>query len=253
MVHKILFLLLTACAWSQQSLAAKAGTVIHLLTMEAPPFMSNSLPEQGAAVYALRQIYKKNGYDLKVTFTPYLRAKIQALQKDDVSGFFPAAQENIASGYVLSKIMYVTPWGFAERKDKPIIWNQPEDLLPYKIGNVMGYELSRVLVPAQKKKKFHIENVSSDEQNLLKLAKKRVDLAFIDATMFEYLMKSSPNLRPYQNQLQMNGKIIRMDEYGVAFKNSGKGKEHLETFNRLIQKEEFHRLVELYFKTHLTD
>ncbi|AFY02079.1 putative ABC-type amino acid transport periplasmic protein [Bdellovibrio bacteriovorus str. Tiberius] len=221
--------------------------------MEAPPFMSDSLPEKGAAVHALRQIFKKNGYDLKVTFTPYLRAKIQALQKDDVSGFFPAAEENITTGYVLSKIMYVTPWGFAERKDKPIHWNQPEDLLPYKIGNVMGYELSRVLAPAQKKKKFQIENVSSDEQNLLKLARKRVDLAFIDATMFEYLMKSSENLRPYQNKLQINAKIIRMDEYGVAFKNSGKGKAHLDVFNRLIQKEEFHRLVELYFKTHMPE
>lgn len=252
MFHRVLIFILALTCLPRPS-PGKSSKVIHLLTMEAPPFMSESLPEQGAAVHALRQIFKRNGYDLKVTFAPYLRAKILALRKDDVSGFFPAAQENINKDYVLSKIMYITPWGFAERKDKPIVWNQPEDLLPYKIGNVMGYELSRILVPAQKKKKFHIENVSSDELNLLKLAKKRVDLAFIDATMFEYLMKSSPQLRPYQNQLQINAKIIRMDEYGVAFKNSGKGKEHLNVFNRHINKDDFHRLVELYFKTHLSD
>ncbi|CAE80263.1 hypothetical protein AB1A81_11250 [Bdellovibrio bacteriovorus] len=76
----------------------------------------------------------------------------------------------------------------------------------------MGYELSRVLAPAHKKKKFQIENVSSDELNLLKLANKRVDL---------------------------------------AFKKTGKGKEHLNVFNKIMNKEEFHRLVELYFKTHL--
>ncbi|MGE9743947.1 substrate-binding periplasmic protein [Bdellovibrio bacteriovorus] len=251
MSYKIILILLFACpTWAQKSDPA-SGKVIHLLTMEAPPYMSTTLPEQGAAVYALRQIFKKNGFELKVTFTPYLRAKILALKKDSISGFFPAAEENITAGYVLSKIMYVTPWGFAERKDHPIQWNNPEDLLPYKIGNVMGYELSRVLAPAHKKKKFQIENVSSDELNLLKLANKRVDLAFIDATMLEYLIKSSPQLRPYQNHLQINAKIIRMDEYGVAFKKTGKGKEHLNVFNKIMNKEEFHRLVELYFKTHL--
>lgn len=251
-VLSLFLFLLSLCVPALAQPPPPKDKVIHLVTFEAPPFMSEKMPEQGAAVYALRQLLKKNGYDLKISFAPFLRAKKQVLQKNEISGFFPVTEVNVTADFRMSNVMYVTPWVFAERKDHPIVWQEAKDLTAYKIGNVMGYDLAKMVAPLQKKKKLHIENASSDELNLLKLARKRVDLAFIDATMFEYLTRTSPRLRPFQNQLQINAKIIHMDEYAVAFKKTPRSLRHLEIFNKSITKESFTHYVELYFKNNLS-
>jgi polar amino acid transport system substrate-binding protein len=227
--------------------------VVRLATFEAPPFMSETLPEQGAAIYALREMLKKSGYTLEVTFAPFLRARSLTLQKEDSSGFFPVTDVNMTADFVLSKTIYSSNWVFAERKNHVIKWNKVEDLLPYKIGNVKGYDLDQMLANLNKQKELKIDESPSDELNLLKLANKRIDLALVDATMFEYLMKTSPKLQPHESEIQLNPKVIHLDDYGVAFKKTALGKEHMLIFNKNFSKEEFTRMVEVYFKTYLSD
>ncbi|MNL02191.1 Bacterial extracellular solute-binding protein, family 3 [compost metagenome] len=240
-------------SFSFDAALAAPKKVVRLATFEAPPFMSESLPEQGAAIYALRQMLKKVGYTLEVTFAPFLRARSLSLQKNDWSGFFPVTDVNVTSDFVLSKTIYSSNWVFAERKSRTIKWNKPEDLIPYKIGNVKGYDLDEMLSNVNKQKTLKIDESPSDELNLLKLANSRIDLALIDSTMFEYLMKSSPKLRPHEAEMQLNPKIIHLDDYGVAFKKTALGKEHMLVFNKNFSKEEFTRMVELYFKTYLSE
>lgn len=225
--------------------------VIRLSTFEAPPFMSETLPEQGAAIYALREMLKKQGYSLEVTFAPFLRARSLSLQRTDSSGFFPVTDVNVTADFLISKTVYTSTWGFAERKTRLIKWTKVEDLVPYKIGNVKGYDLDDTLEVVNKLKALKIDESPSDELNLLKLANSRIDLALIDATMFEYLMRSSPKLRPYEGQMQINAKSIHLDEYGVGFKKTVLGKKHMHIFNKNFSKEEFTRMVDFYFKTYL--
>lgn len=232
---------------------ALAGSkkVVRLSTFEAPPFMSETLPEQGAAIYALREMLRKQGYSLEVTFAPFLRARSLSLQRSDSSGFFPVTNVNVTSDFLLSKTVYTSNWVFAERKNRLIKWNKAEDLAPYNIGNVKGYDLDEMLEVVNKQQALKIDESPSDELNLLKLANSRIDLALIDATMFEYLMKTSAKLRPYAGQMQINAKSIHLDEYGVGFKKTALGKEHMQIFNKNFSKEEFTRMVEFYFKTYL--
>lgn len=232
-------------------LKLSAAPVIRLVTIEAPPFMSENLPEQGAAIYALRQGFKKMGYDLEITFAPFLRAKRISLQKKDVSGYFPISENGRSQDFMISKIIYSSPWALAERKKNPIKWTQLDDLRRYKIGNVIGYDLSPAIQKSQGQFQYNIETVSSDELNLLKLAKGRIDLAFIDATMFEFLLKSSKQLLPYQDQLQLNPKFVQIDNYGVAFKKTPETKSQLEKFNRVFSKEEFNQHVKTYYSKFL--
>lgn len=246
------FLPLLSCLLFNGALAGPKK-VIRLSTFEAPPFMSETLPEQGAAIYALREMLKKQGYSLEVTFAPFLRARSLSLQRADSSGFFPVTDVNVTSDFLLSKTVYTSSWGFAERKSHLIKWNKAEDLAPYKIGNVKGYDLDDTLEVVNKQQTLKIDESPSDELNLLKLANSRIDLALIDATMFEYLMKSSPKLRQYEGQMQINTKSIHLDEYGVGFKKTALGKEHLQIFNKNFSKEEFTRMVDFYFKTYLSE
>lgn len=242
--RKLLSLLLTLL---MTPLDLSAAPTIRLVTIEAPPFMSETLPEQGAAIYALRQGFKKMGYHLEITFAPLLRAKIKSLQKKEISGYFPVSENNTSEEFLMSKIIYSSPWALAERKKNPIKWAQLEDLKRYKIGNVIGYDLRPFLQKPQNKFYYNIETVSSDELNLLKLANGRIDLAFIDSTMFDFLLKSSKQLLPFQNELQLNPKFVQIDNYGVAFKNTPETKEQMEKFNRTLTKEEFNQHLKDYY------
>ncbi len=224
---------------------------IHLITYEAPPFISQKLPEQGAAIYALRTLLKKSHTDLKITLTPFLRAR-QIVHKDDsASGYFPVTQINVAPEFSMSNVIFRTPWVFAEHKDKPVTWKQPTDLIPYRIGNAAGYDIVEPFRELYDKKKIKVEPAPTDEMNLLKLANKRVDVVFIDAGMFDYLVKTSPVLKPHKDKLRINAKVIQVDQYGVAFKRTPLAMKNMEKFNKVVNEDEFTRLVNAYFKKYL--
>lgn len=221
---------------------------VEIITFEAPPFVSENLPEQGAAVFALREIFKKANYDLKVRFAPFLRAKVLAQKEPALAGYFPVTSINVANGFKMSKSIFQTPWVFAERKSNPVVWKNPEDILPYRIGNASGYDISPPFRALHAKQKLKIEPAPSDELNLLKLANKRVDLVFIDAGMFTYLVKTSAKLKPFRHNLQINPKIIQLDQYGIAFKKTPNTLKCMEAFNNVATEEEFNQLITTYFK-----
>ncbi|KYG69300.1 hypothetical protein AZI87_08875 [Bdellovibrio bacteriovorus] len=248
---RIFFLLI--CIFGNVSVtnASSEKKEIHLVTFEAPPYLSEKLPEQGAGIYALKEILKKTTYSLKVTFVPPLRAK-HIVNKNGYAGFFPVSLMNLPPGFKMSRVFYRTPWMIAERKSSPIVWEKTADLIPYKIGNVAGYDLYKDQQELVDKKKLHVESASNDEANLLKLANKRVDLIFIEAAMFEYLMKTSPRLKPFQKNLQLNPRIVNLDEYGIAFKDNEKTQEQMAAFNKAVSEEHFTRLIGEYFKKHPT-
>ncbi|WP_373998798.1 substrate-binding periplasmic protein [Bdellovibrio bacteriovorus] len=246
---RIFFLLICILEIVSVANATSKKEEIHLVTFEAPPYLGEKLPEHGAGIYALREIIKKTNFTLKVTFVPPLRAK-QIVNKDGYAGFFPVSLANLPSGFKMSRVFYRTPWMIAERKSSPILWEKTVDLIPYKIGNVAGYDLYKDQQELVNKKKLHVESASNDEANLLKLANKRVDLIFIEAAMFEFLMKTSPRLKPFQKDLQLNPRIVNLDEYGIAFKDNKQAQEQMAAFNKAITEEHFTRLISEYFKKH---
>jgi len=173
-------LLLSSLAWAKGT--AKKVT---LITMDIPPFMSPRLPEDGAAIYALRQIFKKMGYGLEVRFVPIQRTRNVGMGDPKVHGFFPSfVDDDFVQGMTLSKIVYKTPWVIAERKDKPIHWKTATDLLKYKGGNVGGYTLRSQVASAFKDHEDALMPAPQDVSNILMLANKRVDYIFIDQNVF---------------------------------------------------------------------
>ncbi|WP_168196666.1 ABC transporter substrate-binding protein [Bdellovibrio sp. ZAP7] len=216
------------------------------MTFELPPFAKESLPDGGAAVAAFKELYRKEGYNLKVSFAPVIRAKKQAAERADVDGYFPAVSENIQKNFILSRTVHVSTWGVAERADRPVIWRDVSDLKKYRIGNVVGYDLAAVLWPLQKEKALDIEEAASDELNLLKLAKGRLDLVFIDSAVFNRLMQTNEQLKGIKKKLQFNPKPLQVYQYGVAFKNSPNGKEALRIFNASFTEAGYNSAVESY-------
>ncbi|WP_063243083.1 substrate-binding periplasmic protein [Bdellovibrio bacteriovorus] len=248
----IQLLLLSSLSFAQTSsksdLAVKEFTFI---TMEIPPFMSEAMPEQGAATYAIREIFKKLGYDFKVRFVPIMRTRTVGFDPT-VTGFFPSFKDDdFLRGMVLSKTVYDTPWVIVERIDKPIQWEKPEDLAKYKGGNVNGYTIRSLLKTVHNQKKLNLEAAPDDALNILKLAKKRVDYIFIDAGVFKFLSAADPRVKEVAAQLRINPKIVMMNHYGVAFKTDPASQKLMAEFNNNVSASEFNMLVEKYFREKL--
>ncbi|UYL09668.1 transporter substrate-binding domain-containing protein [Bdellovibrio sp. SKB1291214] len=223
---------------------------IQVVTYELSPFIKEDLPDGGPAISALRKLFLKQGYELKVSFAPVVRAKKQAVERPEVVAFFPSESENVPKDFILSRTLHKSPWVMAESKEHPVSWKNYSDLTKYKIGNVVGYELAGVLKPLQEKKLLNIEETNSDEQNLMKVAKNRIDLAFIDTTVFRKLMQTSDKLEPYKDKLQLNPRPLQVYQYAIAFRNNPEGKEVLRSFNASFSESEFLASVESYLKKH---
>ncbi|QDK37583.1 ABC transporter substrate-binding protein [Bdellovibrio sp. NC01] len=233
---------------SMSVFAAQVKTVT-LVSMNIPPFMSPDIPENGAAIVGLREIFAKMGYELKVKFVPIQRTRNVGLEDKSIAGFFPSfVDDDFVQGMKLSKTVYKTPWVIIERKDNPIKWKTASDLLKYKGGNVGGYTLRSQVAPVFKAHPEALEDAPADAQNLMKLALKRIDYVFIDRNVFGFLVANDPNLRAHAQQLQINPKIVALNEYGVAFKTDKENAKIMEQFNKTATEEGFTQSVEAYIK-----
>ena len=63
----------------------------------------------------------------------------------------------------------------------------------------------------------------TDTANLLKLEVKRVDLAVVDANVFEYLRQSVPQLKRAQGSLELNPNILELKKLYVCFTKNPQG------------------------------
>ncbi|MER8149753.1 hypothetical protein ABS241_20405, partial [Acinetobacter baumannii] len=68
----------------------------------------------------------------------------------------------------------------AQRAGAPILWQQLEDLAPYRIGVVEGYVNTREFDTLMVNKRLNTFAVDEDLLNLRKLQRNRLDLAVID-------------------------------------------------------------------------
>ncbi|KYG60582.1 ABC transporter substrate-binding protein [Bdellovibrio bacteriovorus] len=195
--------------------------VLTFITHEAPPHMSEAMPDHGAVFYSLKKVLEKKGYGIKVIFAPsWTRAKMNAVKDPKIDGLVPVRTIENTDQFIFTKLFYKSAWLIIERKDHPIVWNKISDLAKYTAGNIQGVELRDGIKELAEAGKMKIETVGTPLSNFLKVATKRVDFAFSDELVFRYTMGTEPELKPYQGVLQLNPKPIVIDRYGVALKKS---------------------------------
>jgi polar amino acid transport system substrate-binding protein len=239
-----LFLLITGAG----SFSLAKNKSVQFATFEVPPFFTESLPEQGAAAMAMKESFKKMGYDVRLAFMPINRTKAETLRDSKLMGFLPCSENDLIKGYVLSKTVFQTKTLIIERADLPITWNKPEDLAKYRGGSVVGYSIKSPIREIVKKAKLQIEESPDDISNLLKLANKRIDYVFIAGPMYEYFMKVAPPLKDVGDKIRPNAKPVTTVNWGIAFKKaSPKSRLLMEEFNTQLNEEEFRRNVGIYF------
>lgn len=241
-------ILLTLSLVFFSSLSLSAGKVVHLTSLDWPPYSGKALTEQGASVAVAKAAFKAMGYELKVSFYPWSRAV--ALAKDDgskYSGYFPEYfSDDTAKDFIYSEAMGSGPLGFAERKDNSIAWSELNDLKSKKIGIVQDYINTTEFDAMVAQKTLKTSTTTSDTKNLLKLVNGRIDLAVIDKNVMNYLFKTEKSLAKKSTDAQFNANLLEDKKLFICFKKNAQGEELSKIYNQGLKKIDIAAIMQQY-------
>nr|WP_267876181.1 transporter substrate-binding domain-containing protein [Massilia sp. PAMC28688] len=121
--------------------------------------------------------------------------------------------------------------GLAQLRQRPVAWDSPADLRPYRIGVVHGYINSEALDAAIAAGEQVSDAARDDAQNLRKLLGGRIDMAVIDAAVFAHLVSTDPQLRPHRHRLVFGQRLLETKKLYVCFRQDAQGRQLRDLFN----------------------
>lgn len=225
---KWLVALILAVLWPLQTCRLSAEERIALATLEWPPYIGSSLPQQGYVANLARQAFGRSEIAVDLHFMPW--ARVVAMTKaGKFNGYLPEYFDpSLHRDFLLSQPFPGGPLGFFKRKADPITWKSLDDLLPYRIGVVRGYLNSEEF---DRRTALHKEAAADDLTNLRKLAAGRLDLVVMDKYVGFYLLRSE--LADHLAEIEfMHPVLEEKNLYLCIARNSANGQAQLEAFNR---------------------
>lgn len=210
---------------------------IVLLTLEWPPHTGSKLPDHGVVTKQVSDAYAAQGQQAQIAFFNWKRAIRLSYTDQRFTGVFPAYPSRERKRVChLSEPIGFSHLGLAQRRRNPIAWKQVEDLGRYRLGTVDTYGNEDELDKLIQEKKQPVITSQDDAENLLNLAKGRVDGSVIDSRVFEWIMQNDARLRPYRSQLQMNGRLLVTWPLYVCFRKDAQGARQRDEFNAGLAK-----------------
>lgn len=225
--------------------AASAANVVHLATLEWPPFTSERLAEYGASTAVAKAAFAAMGYTLEVTFYPWQRTLYHAAHNKKYSGYFPEYDAKDRAGeFLFSEPIGESPLGFVELVEKPVSWSTLSDLEHLRIGTVRGYVNTADFDLKAGRGELRIDPVTDDVTNLRKLLLKRIDIAVIDKYVYHYYMSTTEALAAGRARVQFNKKILENKKLYVCFRNDEHGKHLVRVFNEGLKRIDYRAIQE---------
>lgn len=221
---------------------------LKLTSLLWPPYSGQQLPQQGASIAVARAAIESMDQQLAVDFYPWSRAvKLAGSAKSDYIGYLPEYYFE-TDKFVFSKSIGASPLGIVEQKSHPISWQHLEDLNRYTLGVVKDYVNTDALDLMIRTGAQPVEAVTSDEQNIRKVAAGRIDGAVIDINVLHYLLKQ-PHLQPLAEKLQVNRQLLANKQLYVAFRNTDEGRRWRDLFDQGLAKVDIDNIMgELMFQ-----
>ncbi|WP_413612355.1 hypothetical protein [Bdellovibrio sp. HCB-110] len=222
---------------------------LHVATIEIPPFLSQGMPQRGAAGYALHETFKSMGYDLILEFYPIRRAKNMTLKNPQIMAFVPCSKSDVIPGFLLSDQFFQTTTLVVEHKEAPLVWNEPTDLGKYKGSIGRGYSLKPPMKEVFDKGLLNIEEAPDDVSGLLKVASKRVQYHLVTDGMYKFLIETDPKIKSVAESLRVNPKPASHVSWGICFKeNDSVSRQVMKELNSSHEKARFSEHVLDYVK-----
>ena len=164
-----------------------ADKAVSLATLEWEPYVGEKLRNYGFTSEIVAEAFKRAGYTVEVHFMPWARV-LQEVMKGKYDAAYPAYySKERAKTYILSNSFAEGPLVFCKKKGADISYKTLQDLRPYRIGVVRGYVNTPEFDAADYLRK---DIANSDELNLRKLLRGRVDLVVIDKFTAQHILST---------------------------------------------------------------
>lgn len=210
---------------------------VQLTSLEWPPYTAPQLARQGASAAVVSAAMASMGYRTQVSFFPWSRATALVRGRSSYIGYFPEyMSKEVRSEFLLSDPIGSGPLGLAEHVDAPVLWDSLDDLAHFQIGVVIGYINSDRFDDRVRQGLQRVDYASSDKQNLLKLAAKRVPLAVIDRRVFDYLTRHDPQVAAVARKMRFNARLLESKNLYVSFRRTPEGERMRKAFNEGLKK-----------------
>ncbi|NQD36445.1 transporter substrate-binding domain-containing protein [Permianibacter sp. IMCC34836] len=235
-------LLLSPCAF--------AGKQIKLSSLDWPPYTGPALADKGATAAVVKAAFEAAGYSVQIDFFPWERAVAMASDASSgYAGYFPEYYSaDIAKDFLFSEPVGNGPLGLAQNKEAPISWNTLDDLSKLKVGVVQGYVNTEGFDANVAAKKQTVEAVTSDAQNLNKVAAKRIPVAIIDQNVMNYLLGNDASLAAAKGKLEFNSKVLEDKKLYICFRKGPQGEEYAKALAEGLKKIDVAAIVKAHLK-----
>lgn len=220
---------------------AIAGQVVTLASLEWEPYIGPNMDNNGYVHEIVSEAFKRSGINVDIRFLPWARA-VKTAQTGKRDGLFPEYyDEGRLKDFVFSESFPGGPVGLYKRKDNKVKFtvdpqkNQTEALKAlkqYRFGVVRGYINTKEFDEAS----FLTKDVAnSDETNLKKLFKGRIDFIFIDKYVAKHIIvRKYPH---FLSDLEFMEPPLEVKPLYIAFSKQAKDYQtKLKSFNDGLKK-----------------
>ncbi len=156
--------------------AAQTSKTIRLTNGEWQPYMSKDVPHYGVASHIVTEAFELVGIEVKYGFFPWKRSyKIAKEGRWDGTVVWLESDER-REDFFYSDAVVPSTWVFFHLKDAGFDWDSYEDLTDVRIGGTLEYSYGKEFEAAEAAGIIKTRRVPTDETNLKKLLKGRIDV-----------------------------------------------------------------------------
>jgi polar amino acid transport system substrate-binding protein len=185
--HRLPLKLIIAFFVVFSTIPARGEGLLSLATLNWAPYVEKDLPGRGFTTEIVTTVFERAGYRVEISFMPWARV-LRRVARGDAHAMYPAYQsKERIHVYAFSDPFARSYLVFYKRVEDDIEYTTLGDLSGYRIGVVRGYVNSPAFDRAGYLQK---EATDSDESNLRKLLKGRIDLAVIDRDTAAHLIET---------------------------------------------------------------
>ncbi|MBF0289916.1 MAG: transporter substrate-binding domain-containing protein [SAR324 cluster bacterium] len=196
---------------------------------EWSPYIGSELKKHGIAAEVVSQIFRRAGHEVEFVFLPWIRTQ-RLVKTGELDGLAIAWFTEERAKTMVYSIPYInTAIVLIKRKDDPFVYNQIKDLEGKNIGVIRGYGYLKKI----ESEKIQKSVVKSLHQNLLKLAKGRIDLTMEEKLNAEKTIASMSE--DIQNSITLIENPFEVKELHITLsKSTPNHKALLDDFNTVL-------------------
>lgn len=224
-----------------------AITELQISAGEWPPFLSASLPQQGAVALLIRDLFAEVGLKVSFTFLPWARAYHDTTNGKYVATAVWMFSQDRTKDFLYSDAILDEKFVFFHLKQRPFDWQQLSDLQGLLLGGGLGYSYGHDFDQAVSNGVFKISRVGSTEQNFRRLLAGRID-AFAEEISVGYhtLIHQLPE---QVNAISHHPKPLLINQSFLLFPRNHPESEQLRIlFNQQLQQFKHSGRYETYFE-----